>query len=304
MLYRKSFHVETTNRCTLQCPACPRTVWNQLVGRPVKKADLNLDDFKHFIDCKAGEKIEYFSLCGDYGDVIYYPDLFKMLRVFRNKGFRIHTNGSHKSVKWWQDLNSLLTTDDTVIFAIDGLGKDNEKYRINADWESITAGIDVLASGPAKLKCQTLIFDYNIDKLGQIQAWAENKGMEWFSLKTMRFGLDKGIVPKNKENTLTQELYMEEYEQKKPIEINPRCLEASIVTAEGYFMPCDWIRNPLTFYKSELYLNKIKWVDKLKISDITLDDAYGILDEWMQNVKQKGLAGEAEVLCKMKCRKC
>ena len=116
--------------------------------------------------------------------------------------------------------------------------------------------------------------------------------------------MNKDIVPKQEENILTHELYKDEYEQKLPLEINPQCLTSCVVTAEGYFMPCDWIRNPLTFYRSELYLDKKKWINRLKISDITLDDAFGVLEEWMENVKQKGRTGQAEVLCKMKCRAC
>ena len=98
-------------------------------------------------------------------------------------------------------------------------------------------------------------------------------------------------------------MYKKEYALKNPIEIMPRCLEASVVTSDGYFMPCDWIRNPLTFYKSELYLDRKKWIDRLRIKDNTLDTAYNILSEWIENVKMKGKQGQAEILCKMKCRK-
>ena len=55
-------------------------------------------------------------------------------------------------------------------------------------------------------------------------------------------------------------------------------------------------------YRSELYLRREKWMDRLQIKNITLDDAYLVLEEWMDNVKSKGMAGQAEVLCKMKCR--
>jgi hypothetical protein len=55
-------------------------------------------------------------------------------------------------------------------------------------------------------------------------------------------------------------------------------------------------------YRSELYLQREKWMDRLQIKNITLDDAYLVLEEWMDNVKSKGMAGQAEVLCKMKCR--
>ena len=46
MLHKNFLHVETTNRCTLKCPACPRTVWQNLIKQPVKKADIDLDDLK------------------------------------------------------------------------------------------------------------------------------------------------------------------------------------------------------------------------------------------------------------------
>merc|ERR1711965_434072 len=118
-----------TNRCTLKCPACPRTVWQNLIKQPIKRADINLDDLKNFIDCKSGEDFERMTLCGDYGDTIYFPELFRMIKMFRHKKFQIDTNGSYKTKAWWTELNSLLTEDDIVIFGIDGLGIENTKYR-------------------------------------------------------------------------------------------------------------------------------------------------------------------------------
>lgn len=303
MLSKNWLHIETTNRCTLKCPACPRTVWHNLIKRPVPKADLNLDHLKSFLDCESMKEIDQFLLCGDYGDTIYYPRLFEMIKMFRHKSFKIKTNGSRRSKEWWQELNSLLTEEDEIIFGIDGIDEENLKYRVNADWDSILTGIDVVTKGPATIKCSTLIFDFNKDKLKEISDWAESKGMEWVSEKSMRFG-DEKIIPKDKNLVREDELYKSEYAHKNSMKIAPRCLEASVVTSDGYFMPCDWIRNPLTFFRSELYLNKQKWTDRLNISKITLDQAYDVLAEWIQNVKDKGIKGEAEVLCKMKCREC
>ena len=177
MLSKNYLHIETTNRCTLKCPACPRTVWQNLLGQPIQKADLDLDDFKKFLECESMEKIDTFVLCGDYGDTIYYPHLFKMIKMFREKAIQINTNGSRRSKEWWQELNSLLTKKDIIVFAIDGIDEENLKYRVNADWDSILTGIDVVTKGPATIKCQTLIFDFNKDKLKEISDWAESKGM-------------------------------------------------------------------------------------------------------------------------------
>ena len=68
-------------------------------------------------------------------------------------------------------------------------------------------------------------------------------------------------------------------------------------------MPCDWIRNPKTFYVSELWKDKAKWINKLKIKDVKLDEANIIVEQWVQNVIKKSKLGTAEVICKMKCRK-
>lgn len=300
-IYSETLHIETTNRCTLKCPACPRTVWQGLINKPISKQDINLNDLKNFLDCDSGKQIKTFMLCGDYGDTIYYPNLLNLIKTFRNKKFKIHTNGSYKDKEWWIEFNKLLTTDDTIIFGIDGLREDNNKYRVNADWASIETAIDILSKGPATLKCQTLIFKFNYNKLEEIKKWAHSKNMQWFSLKSMRFG-DKDLIPPD-EFVQNEELYQEDFQKNTPIEISPKCAKACVVTSDGYFLPCDWIRNPLTFYRSELFLDKKRWIDKLEISRINLDTAYTVLDQWIQNVIAKGKAGQAEVLCKMKCRK-
>ena len=97
----ESLHIETTNRCTLECPACPRTTWKQMLGSNMPRQDLDLDELEYFLDCKEGRKIEKFKLCGDYGDTLYYPKLFEMIRRFRDRTFKIQTNGSYRTKEWW-----------------------------------------------------------------------------------------------------------------------------------------------------------------------------------------------------------
>ena len=162
MLSKNWLHIETTNRCTLKCPACPRTVWQNLLGQPIQKADLDLDDFKKFLECESMEKIDTFVLCGDYGDTIYYPHLFKMIKMFREKAIHIHTNGSYKSKEWWTELNKLLTEKDVVIFGIDGLPKESNKYRVNQDGVKLFNIMKMAASMDIDTVWQYLVFDYTI----------------------------------------------------------------------------------------------------------------------------------------------
>ena len=179
MLSKDWLHIETTNRCTLKCPACPRTVWHNLIKRPVAKADLDLNHLQSFLDCESMKNLKGFLLCGDYGDTIYYPQLFDMIKMFRDKAFKIHTNGSRRSKEWWEELNSLLTKDDLIVFAIDGLDKENLKYRVNADWDSIMTGIDVVTKGPARIECHTLIFDFNHNKFVSLKDQLDIEHTNW-----------------------------------------------------------------------------------------------------------------------------
>lgn len=294
-------HIELTTRCTLACPACPRTQWKNLLGKSIHNTDIDYNNLIKFLDCDQGRQIQKFTLCGDYGDPVYYPQLFDFIKTFRSsKIFSIHTNGSYKSTEWWKTLNSLLTKDDTIVFAIDGLYENNLLYRKNSNWESIMNGLDICVKGPAKVKWQTIIFSFNEDKLEEMKNFALQKGCEFFTLKTHRFG-DESLVPKLSQ-TESQYFYKQEYSKQEPIEIIPKCNTTKTISADGYFMPCDWIRNPKTFYKSELWKNKY-WLEKLKIKNTNYTQANQTIQEWIQHVIRNGKNGTAEVLCKMKCRK-
>ena len=121
-----SLHIETTTRCTLSCPACPRTIWQEFTKQPVVKSDLDVDALEKFLDCESGRNIKEFLLCGDYGDSIYYPDLLKLIERFRDQvSFNIVTNGSRQTSKFWQNLSDVLTDKDIVTFSIDGLEHTN-----------------------------------------------------------------------------------------------------------------------------------------------------------------------------------
>jgi len=293
-------HIETTKRCTLGCVACPRTIWKKYTNTPVPNTDLDYTLLKNFLDCKTGKTVTSFVLCGDFGDTIYYPKLFDFIREYRQYSFHIHTNGSYRTKKWWQELGSILLPNDSVIFAIDGIGqKENEKYRKNCNWDSIMVGINTLKKSQCQLIAHTLKFSFNVSNLDQIEAFAKSHNMEWVPKKTHRFG-EEDLRPQD-QHVETKEEYQSKYNDNDPIEISPRCDKARVLTSDGDFLPCDWMRNPLTYYTSDLYKEPY-WLEKLDIRKCNLDDALKIIEEWKEQVKRKGLLGTCSTLCKMKCR--
>ena len=293
-------HIEPTKRCTLGCEACPRTIWEKYTNTPVPNTDLDYTLIKKFLDCKAGKTVKRFILCGDYGDAIYYPKLFDFIKDYRQYSFNLHTNGSYRNEKWWTELASILLPQDSVIFAIDGVGQEqNEKYRKNCDWDSMMVGINTLKKAKCNLVAHTLRFSFNIDNLEEIEEFAKSHNMEWLFKKTHRFG-NKDYRPQD-QHVETEIEYKKEFNDNEPIDISPRCDQARILTSDGNFLPCDWMRNPLTYYSSDLYTEP-HWVERLDIKKCNLDDALEIIEEWKAQVISKGLLGTCSTICKMKCR--
>lgn len=297
-------HVELTNRCVLECPGCARTQWRELVKKPVSKTDLDGADLKRFLDCSEGAKIDTFVLSGDYGDTIYYPKLFDFLSLFRGtKKFYIETNGSYRDEKFWNRLSEMLTSDDVLVFSIDGLQDTNHIYRINSDWNSIMMGIDIMARGKAQLKWKTIVFGHNYQQIAQIKKFAEDKGCNFVVEKTHRFGR-QGLEPP--EHLIeTNHVFREEFITDHSIEIDPGCMNEKTVGCDGYLYPCDWIRNPRTLYRSLLWKQKERWLSKLSIKNTNYDTALKVVQDWVDWVKQSSLEQRptVDVLCRMKCRK-
>ena len=300
-----ALHIETTTRCTLACPACPRTTWHNITKRPVAKTDLDVDLLEKFLDCEGGKQITRFMLCGDYGDSIYYPDLLKLIRRFRDQvSFQIITNGSRQTEKFWRNLAGVLTENDSVTFSIDGLENTNHLYRINSDWHSIMQGMDIMSQSAASIHWKTIIFNFNYNRLDKIKAFAESKGATFHAEKTHRYG-DQLLAPPRQFVEINH-LFQDKFVHDTIIEIEPRCeKDAKVITSDGYLSPCDWLRNPQTFYKSELWKQKERWLEKTKLKDNTYDQAILAIRDWENYIRQNSLAGsdKVDVLCKMLCRK-
>jgi MoaA/NifB/PqqE/SkfB family radical SAM enzyme len=297
-------HIELTNRCTLACPACPRTQWKNILKRPVEKADLDMHALEKFLDCEGGQKISKFVLCGDYGDSIYYPDLLAFLKKFRDtKSFNIITNGSRQNAKFWNQLTEILDERDTVIFSIDGLEDTNHIYRVNSDWSSIMVGLDIVAKSKINVHWKTIIFNHNYQDLDKIKQFAESKGVIFSAEKTHRFGNDSLMPPET--FIETNHLFQEKYNSAQDdIIVEPQCEQEKTVTCNGYLFPCDWIRNPRTLYKSQLWKQHARWLEKLNIETTNYDLAVGVVKDWANFVRSSSIEknGFVDVLCKMKCR--
>jgi MoaA/NifB/PqqE/SkfB family radical SAM enzyme len=198
------FHIEISSKCTLRCPRCAR----QEVPDSLVNTELNLEFFKqNFTPEFVREHVEKITFCGDDGDPIYAHDLVPVIAYIKQikpVEIVIVTCGSHRKVKWWAQLASVLNEQDTVHFSVDGWDHaSNNLYRVNSDFDSIKQGVATLTQNS---KCRTMwaaiAFKFNQDQLYDMIAMAQSWGMDGFQItKSTKFGK---IYPSYGENDALQ----------------------------------------------------------------------------------------------------
>jgi len=280
----KGFHLEPTNLCTLKCPRCPRTNFIETFkNKNWDNKNLNLDDLKKFIDIDITGLS--FGLNGNYGDPIYYPDLFNLIKYIKDNGavIKLHTNGSYKTLDWWTTLGSLLDNNDIVNFSIDGTPENFTQYRVNANWPSIKQGIEIMVKSPAQIVWKYIIFSFNENDIEQTRQLSKELGMDDFVLNNSDRWIDNDWLRPNKyvniDDTLLYNGSMNgnrdksiirwKHDKIRNIEISPMCKSTNslhFISADGYYLPCCLVGDYRFYYKSEFYKNQ----DQYKISNTTI----------------------------------
>ena len=187
----KSVEIELTTKCTLLCPACPRTYRRKSWLRKGRREDIAWDTGHldknvvfHTFDSPDFQSIRF---VGSYGDCIYHPDFIeiatKACEVGDRKLIRFETNGSHRKQEFWKQLSELPWPKKKEFrFSIDGLEDTNHIYRKNSVWKDIVTAVETLASGNNKPKLiwQMLVFPYNEHQVEQAQALSKELGFDEF----------------------------------------------------------------------------------------------------------------------------
>jgi MoaA/NifB/PqqE/SkfB family radical SAM enzyme len=317
------FHIEISSKCTLRCPRCAR----QEVPDTLINTELDLEFFKqNFTPEFILEHVEKISFCGDDGDPIYAHDLIPVIRYIKTikpVEIVIVTNGSHKKPEWWQELGTVLTAQDTVHFSIDGYNNEsNNLYRVNSDFDSITAGIRALkTSSECRLVWAAIAFKFNQLYIHSMENLARQLDMDAFQLtKSTKFGsiypgygvddpLEPGVKyisgshrferdvavlsPRGLNSTVSPtniKLYnsVEETNGVKPLcSVGNKGL---YIDARGRLFPCCWVANR--------YSHNSEWqtiADRFNLHDRTLTDV--LTDEFWQTELQTFRWQECQTKC-------
>ena len=96
----RSINIDTTIRCTLECPKCQRQGLRRQ-GKKIPGQDISIDDFIKLTNYfKKGV-----NFCGQMSDPIFHPKFIDMLKYCydNNINTRIATAASHKKTSWYKE---------------------------------------------------------------------------------------------------------------------------------------------------------------------------------------------------------
>ena len=259
-------HLEPTNLCTLKCPGCARTRFINQWPQHWHNHSIDVSDLMQFLDVDLhGLPI---TMCGNYGDPIYHPNLIELIRAFKSRGavLDIVTNGSYRKQSWWQELTNELSSDDSVTFSIDGIPENFTQYRINGDWKTIHDAIKACAESSCSTIWKFIPFSFNENDIEQARQLSIDLGMDQFKVDfsdrfddvTMHFKPNEDKISARWNN---QQNWKQSIATKQLV---PECQSGRIhyVSADGHYMPCCYTGDHRFYYKNEFGKNKKQYTIK------------------------------------------
>jgi organic radical activating enzyme len=254
------FHIEPTNICTLKCPGCARTRFIEQWPQHWRNHSIDVDELLRFLDIDlTGKRI---GLCGNYGDPIYHNNLIDFVKKLKARGatLSITTNGSYKTQQWWEELVDNLSSTDIINFSVDGTPDNFTNYRVNADWNSIRVGMEVVAKSLCDSSWKYIPFAFNQQDIKSVEKLSQNIGIKNFRVELSdRFDdQTQELIP---DSLLLGSRYIPQVEWKysgSNSKVNPKCQnnKEHFITAEGYYSPCCYLADHRFYYKTPFGKNK------------------------------------------------
>jgi MoaA/NifB/PqqE/SkfB family radical SAM enzyme len=235
----------------------------------VGKHDISLEKFKSWFSPDFLKNIKNFYSCGNYGDPIIAKDcleIYEYVRRCTNARLSLHTNGSARTVKWWESLAKAMVGNHEVTFGIYVFAESHILYRRGTDWNKIieNAKAFINAGGVATVDC--LIFKHNEHEIEEFTSEMLKMGFKSVNIKpTGRFyDMEKFPVLST---TGDIEYYLEPVERQEYKKINflklkdisndikiwkdlvisssvsPKCIQKSeiYIDSRGTVYPCCWV---------------------------------------------------------------
>lgn len=202
----KQLHIELTERCQASCPMCLRNFHGGPERELVTNAEISLEKFKQWFPVEFLKGLDNIYSCGSLGDPAIAKDCLEILEYIREHNtdcrLALHTNGSLRTVAWWEKLAAVLGNNGEVVFGIDGFKGEHEVYRRGTDWDKIIENAKAFISAGGNAKADCLVFKHNEQRIEELEKFLLGIGFSSVNFKvTNRFhGCNTfEVINKNKE---------------------------------------------------------------------------------------------------------
>ena len=291
----EELHVEVSTLCNASCPMCARNYHGYgLTPNPGFGTWKRGDEDRVFTDELKNLKRVIF--CGTHGDPLTSPFFLETVdyirRRFKNVIIEINTNGSLRTLKWWNELLDLLQEKGRIVFGVDGIDT-NHLYRQGTDIDKILERMEMTSASKTQVQWDFLVFKHNEHELEYCKKLAKDLNIDKFRVRrTARFKEDKfPVLNKNKEVTHYLEPPFNEdykhpsygkiqsvnkvvptdyeikctYKEKKRIYVNSRLevFPCCYISDENEAMKIDKLRSELDFPIESFNLRSKSWSDIL-----------------------------------------
>ena len=187
----KTIQIETSSMCNAACPQCLREWWDGDHSR-IKQTYIPTEFYETRIPQHVYDNLEKINFCGTVGDPCTAPNFIDVCRVVKKKNpnieISIATNGGMKNTEWWDELASVLTDRDHVIFGIDGLADTNHIYRVNVRWEKLMRNVKAFIKAGGKAYWQFISFAHNEHQIPLAEQMSKDMGfINFFTIYNNRF---------------------------------------------------------------------------------------------------------------------
>ena len=292
------FHIETTSKCTLECPLCDRT-WFEKKFKKRLLHEIDVDTIVNFVG-----KNNNLNLCGNNGDPIYHSRFLELCMKFKknNNSLAIETNGSAKTQNWWRQVAEVLDEKDSITFAIDGLEDTNHLYRKNAKWDSIMTAVETVKGKKFKTIWKFIVFKHNQHQIKEAEQKSKELGFDKFKIiHSHRWGDRQDLMPDKEYTNNKFETQQKGITTNADGKMTPGCLIKQdgiqmYIDSEGDFYPCCWMGSYRYKYKSIFKPNAKKYnIANTNLESILKDIK---VKEFYESTKQFTSAHEC---CKIHC---
>ena len=181
---RRGVNLDSTFRCTLMCPNCPRQFVFTNYGKKVPGKDIDMESFKTML--KYFKEINFE---GTYSDPVHHPKFIEMIQMCLVNNVRVEVQHSSAAKPYdWYIKAFKANPKANWRFSMDGLPSNSHIYRIHQDSPKL---FKIMKESVKHLKkkplWQYIVFKYNENDIDEAMKLADEIGIGFYILKSSRW---------------------------------------------------------------------------------------------------------------------